>query len=645
MRLRLLFTLSHPLARPPRYFTRRGAPGGAPPLPEFEAGDWKAARRWRLLAFDGVDVTVADFTFKDRTVAALEPTATVRFGARCARGSMLSRGTPPSLSSFLPLISLGPPPRRTSPPSQVKSHIIVITHASAPAGPGPAAAAAAAAVRGAAPSVRALVLPRAPGAPGVAAAQLRWACGAGPEAEGAVSGVVDLEEGSGHAAVAPAPPPPARHRRRPSAGNSSGGAGDDKGGAARFLYVGELGGHLAVGCGSELWVQARVTDVEGGVSASAWRRVVQEGDSGGGSGGGGGGAQAAGEAAKGWGVGSGMLGRKSRLVRGGMALPRAFGSQVAPCLWWYALASRLPTPSPPIHAPPPPPGMAGAAALAAPGWRARFMIGAADWPGRARSIFLLAWALHLGALLLLPRFAPGLVLSAHARLAYPLLGRSPSLMRMASAGAARRAGAPPPPPGAARRLARAAGRGARVVAGWAAAVVARVGRLAALLAIWPLRVSCGAWSGLVRPKRTRLATAKGALAPRHLVPPAPNPPPQVMAECWTRCGAGPAFPAMAAFSALLLSGPWHLARTSGDAAGLGALFPWAVVLRPPGRGPLLYPCADPCLSGSALMCITILPFTVWLVSCRRGRRGARQAARAPHGSRCTIWSAVCDAAP
>lgn len=46
-------------------------------LPEFEAGDWKENRRWRLLAFDGAGVTVADYDFKGGRVHSLEPSAVV----------------------------------------------------------------------------------------------------------------------------------------------------------------------------------------------------------------------------------------------------------------------------------------------------------------------------------------------------------------------------------------------------------------------------------------------------------------------------------------------------------------------------------------------------------------------------------------
>jgi len=48
-------------------------------LPEFEVGDWKEKRRWRLLAFDGPSVTVADFDFYGQHVHSLEPSAVVRF--------------------------------------------------------------------------------------------------------------------------------------------------------------------------------------------------------------------------------------------------------------------------------------------------------------------------------------------------------------------------------------------------------------------------------------------------------------------------------------------------------------------------------------------------------------------------------------
>ncbi|KAI8469343.1 MAG: hypothetical protein J3K34DRAFT_459429 [Monoraphidium minutum] len=429
-------------------FRRHAAPrsGGAAcgGLPEFEVGDWKERRRWRLIAFDGPGVTIADFDFRDRHVRSLEPSAVVG------------------------------------------SHIVVVTHASVSGGAAEAAAAAAD-DGGALPNARALVLPRAPGAPAVAAAQLRWACGGSPLEPGAVSGVVDLEEGSGHGAVAEVR---GARRPRPPAGNVSD--------AAR-LYLGVLGGHVAVGCGSRLWAQAVVTDVAGEVSASPWRQVAQE-------------------------------------------PAAAAGAHAA--------------------------GADGAAALASPGWRAAFVLNSLDWPRRARAIAILGWAAHLVLLLLVPRFCAGALLSAHARLAYPLLGRSPSLLRLAS-GALGGAGAGGRKPGGAAAARRALG----ACAAWAGALAGRAWRLLLLLALWPLRV---------------------------------------MADCWARCSDDAAFLAMAGYGLLLLTGPWHLSRLSGDEAGIGAVFPWGLLLRPAGRAPLLYRCADPSLGASVLTVMCFCPLTLWL---------------------------------
>ncbi|GBF99083.1 hypothetical protein Rsub_11854 [Raphidocelis subcapitata] len=437
----------HTLAGPFMYANHRAA-GRA--LPEFEAGDWKFRRRWRLIAFDGPSVTIADYEFGGRAVTSLEPGAAVG------------------------------------------SHIVVVTHA-APDGEGDGAAAP--------PGVRALALPRAPAAPAVAAAQLRWACGADPQNDGAAGGVLDLTPAKAHASVAP------RGRRRASelAGGAKPSAGADAAADADAdadaLYLGSLGDGPFSACGGQqpLWVQARVTDAAGGVSASPWRRAAR-------------------------------------------GAAEAEGAHAA--------------------------GMAGAAALAHPNRRARFMIGAADWAGRARAIQVAAWAFHLVALLLVPWLARGAILTAHARLAYPLVAHSPSLMRLASGGPApaRRAGGPPPqPPGCAPRAAPLARR--------AGGFAARAARGAALLALWPLRV---------------------------------------MAELWSRCGLGACLAGMLAFNALMLTGPWHLARLSGDERGLGLLFPWGMLLRPAGGAAVLYRCADPSLGGSALAWGVICPLTVWL---------------------------------
>lgn len=152
---------------------------------------------------------------------------------------------PPPLSPTSLLVRL--PPSPLPPPPQVASHLAIVTHASVSGGSGPAAATAAD-DGGQIPNVRALVLPRAPGVPGVAAAQLRWACGAAPAQQGAVSGLVDLEEGAGHPAVVEVEGDVARSGT--GTGNGTAGGGD-----AGVLYLGVLGGHVAVGCGARLWVQ------------------------------------------------------------------------------------------------------------------------------------------------------------------------------------------------------------------------------------------------------------------------------------------------------------------------------------------------------------------------------------------------------
>lgn len=78
------------------------APASGPSLPEFELGDWKGARRWRLIAFDGPGVRAADFDYAGRRVRSLEPSAAVsghRRRWRCAgsrrgwRGRREGRGS------------------------------------------------------------------------------------------------------------------------------------------------------------------------------------------------------------------------------------------------------------------------------------------------------------------------------------------------------------------------------------------------------------------------------------------------------------------------------------------------------------------------------------------------------------------------
>ena len=365
-------------------------------LPEFELGDWKSKRRWRLLAFDGADATVADFDFDGGRVRSLEPSAVVG------------------------------------------SHIVVVTAAAATSDDG-------------LPGVRALVLPRAPGAPAVAAARLAWACGAAPPGKdeggsgggsgGAIvaSGVADLAPAAGHPSVR-APPAAASSSGRH---NASAFAVD----AAR-LYLGSLSTvGAAAGCGSALWVQARVTDAMGEESASAWRRVqrARHGD----------------DAAS----------ASAGVLHGGRA-----------------------------HAA----GAAGEAALLAPGARATFLIGARDWAARLRALQVAGAAAHLVGLVLLPRLAGGALLSAHARLAYPLpAGRSPSLLQLvAGAGAGGAvggaAGSGAGPPGRVRSFGAGGGPGGArapalprllfAVTAWAGALVARGARLPLLLALWPFKV-------------------------------------------------------------------------------------------------------------------------------------------------------------
>jgi hypothetical protein len=65
---------------------------GSSAVAEFEAGDWKAKRRWRLLAVDGPGVTVADFDFEGRRVRSLEPSATVSDPGSTPACDVLRRG-------------------------------------------------------------------------------------------------------------------------------------------------------------------------------------------------------------------------------------------------------------------------------------------------------------------------------------------------------------------------------------------------------------------------------------------------------------------------------------------------------------------------------------------------------------------------
>jgi hypothetical protein len=128
-------------------------------------------------------------------------------------------------------------------------------------------------------------------------------------------------------------------------------------------------------------------------------------------------------------------------------------------------------------------GVEGEAALVRPNRRSSFLLGSLDWPRRARHLAVASWAAHLLLLLLLPRFFGGAVLSAHARLSYPLLGRPPSLIRLASGGRA---------PPASRRGgsggAVAGGRAAGAAAAWFGALAGRAWRLLLLTALWPLKV-------------------------------------------------------------------------------------------------------------------------------------------------------------
>jgi hypothetical protein len=61
-----------------------GGAGMSDTLAEFEAGDWKLERRWRLLAFDGQGVVIADYDFKGGRVHSLERSASVRVAAAAA---------------------------------------------------------------------------------------------------------------------------------------------------------------------------------------------------------------------------------------------------------------------------------------------------------------------------------------------------------------------------------------------------------------------------------------------------------------------------------------------------------------------------------------------------------------------------------
>jgi hypothetical protein len=270
--------------------------------------------------------------------------------------------------------------------------------------------------------------------------------------------------------------------------------------------------------------------------------------------------------------------------------------------------------------------MAGEAAILDPSLRSRALIGPLDWAGAVRAAQLLGAAVHLVALLLVPRFCTAAILSAHARMAYPLVGRSPSALRMCGGGALKSGGKRPGGPPGAQPAAAAGAAGACVVSGglrWLAAVGgagrSAVGRLlwsGLLVAIWPMRVRV-----LHTVSHCNGVCLIDTLHHSHLTShtsrtPNSHPRPQVMAECWARCGRAP-FLSMAAYSCLLFTGPWHLARLSGDEAGLGLFMPWGVVLRPAGGPWAVYRCADPSLGGVAQVALVALPLTVWLVSVAR----------------------------
>ena len=207
------------------------SPEASRSLPEFELGDWETKRRWRLLAFDGAGVTVADFDFAGGRVRSLEAGATVA------------------------------------------AHAVVVTHA--------AAAAAAAPADGgsgdADVAVRALVLPVSPAAPPVARAELRWACGGGasgpPADDDAAAGAAAVALVRGDADPRVSEAADGALLGGPAGPNSSSGGSDD----ATRLYSATLRAEAAAACarrGAALWVRAVAVDAEGGVSASPWRRAA-----------------------------------------------------------------------------------------------------------------------------------------------------------------------------------------------------------------------------------------------------------------------------------------------------------------------------------------------------------------------------------
>ncbi|KAF8063050.1 hcp [Scenedesmus sp. PABB004] len=264
----------------PRLFNmhaKRGARGGAPAafLADLEAADWKAARRWRLLAADGGVLSFADLTFRRAPCAAAD-------GGECFDPADDARRSP--AAAALAGAGGGDAPRAPrggarysytvaslDPSRVVGQHVVLLTSpADGAFSPLTAAAAAAASAvadagdGGAVMPVRALVVPlrlrgdASAGAGELASVTLRWGC------DGA-----DVGRASGQAPMAPVGAPPG--------GGAAGGGSAPPFALERPQVFGALArlapDELARCGGGVLHLKVTVIDGAGGASTSELRRV------------------------------------------------------------------------------------------------------------------------------------------------------------------------------------------------------------------------------------------------------------------------------------------------------------------------------------------------------------------------------------